>query len=203
MTSSSSKKPTLKSDFRDAFDLNIQFPKYAEYHHNKLNQMIHIVFVPLILWTAMVWFANVPAFASWGLDAYLPLNLSLLLTLVYAGYYIILEPQTGLMFMPILLTMCSTANAFQRADLGGELSPNVAAGLLHASSWVFQFLGHGLAERRAPALFDNLLQALVLAPFFVFFELLFSVGYKPKLAADFEKITVKRIAAWKASSKKD
>lgn len=31
------------------------------------------------------------------------------------------------------------------------------AGLLHGVSWIAQFLGHGLAEKRAPALLDNLL----------------------------------------------
>jgi uncharacterized membrane protein YGL010W len=31
------------------------------------------------------------------------------------------------------------------------------AGILNAVSWVAQFLGHGLAEGRAPALLDNLL----------------------------------------------
>lgn len=31
------------------------------------------------------------------------------------------------------------------------------AGVLHGVSWVAQFLGHGVAEKRAPALLDNLL----------------------------------------------
>ncbi len=31
------------------------------------------------------------------------------------------------------------------------------AALLHVGSWIAQFLGHGLAEKRAPALLDNLL----------------------------------------------
>lgn len=36
-------------------------------------------------------------------------------------------------------------------------------------------------EGRAPALLDNLLQAAVLAPFFVFIEVLFKFGYRPEL----------------------
>lgn len=31
------------------------------------------------------------------------------------------------------------------------------AGTIHAVCWIAQFLGHGVAEKRAPALFDNLL----------------------------------------------
>ncbi len=37
------------------FDFNHQFVKYGEFHANRINQAIHIVFVPTILWTAQVW----------------------------------------------------------------------------------------------------------------------------------------------------
>lgn len=52
---------------------------------------------------------------------------------------------------------------------------------LHVFSWLAQFYGHGVHERRAPALLDNLLQALVLAPFFVAFEIAFFLGYRKDL----------------------
>jgi uncharacterized membrane protein YGL010W len=48
--------------------------------------------------------------------------------------------------------MLLTATAFsQRPDAMAKAS------LLHGTSWIAQFLGHGLAEKRAPALLDNLL----------------------------------------------
>lgn len=37
------------------------------------------------------------------------------------------------------------------------------ASTLHGISWIAQFLGHGLAEKRAPALLDNLLGGKPLA----------------------------------------
>jgi 2-hydroxy fatty acid dioxygenase len=77
------------------------------------------------------------------------------------------------------------------------------AGLVHVSCWIAQFLGHGLAEGRAPALLDNLVGgrfnhiicyilfiyndfvaffiAIVLAPFFVHLEVLFFFGYRPEM----------------------
>lgn len=78
------------------------------------------------------------------------------------------------------------------------------AALLHAVSWIAQFVGHGFAEKRAPALLDNLIgglfsltpninlisscpyspssnAAVVLAPFFVHLEVLFMLGYWPEL----------------------
>lgn len=40
------------------------------------------------------------------------------------------------------------------------------AAALNALSWIMQFLGHGLAEKRAPALFDNLVGGMF-APTFI------------------------------------
>lgn len=87
------------------------------------------------------------------------------------------------------------------------------AGLLHGVSWIAQFLGHGLAEKRAPALLDNLVggrlvllsscsmslsmftfAAVVLAPFFVHLELLFGLGYKPELHKRIQNDVGKEIA---------
>ncbi|KAL8130306.1 hypothetical protein V2J09_019461 [Rumex salicifolius] len=46
--------------------------------------------------------------------------------------------------------------------------------------WTFQFLGHGVFEKRAPALLDNLSQAFLMAPFFVLLEALeLFFGYEP------------------------
>ena len=68
------------------------------------------------------------------------------------------------------------------------------AGAVHVFCWLAQFYGHGVHEGRAPALLDNLLGgmssrvdevranlttpriALVLAPLFVHYEVLFVLG---------------------------
>lgn len=55
------------------------------------------------------------------------------------------------------------------------------AGGINVACWIAQFIGHGKFEGRAPALLDNLVQAVFLAPFFVWFEILFSLGYRPEL----------------------
>ncbi|GAB4860776.1 hypothetical protein Ancab_035939 [Ancistrocladus abbreviatus] len=46
--------------------------------------------------------------------------------------------------------------------------------------WTSQFIGHGVFEKRAPALLDNLAQAFLMAPFFVLLEALERFfGYEP------------------------
>ena len=58
---------------------------------------------------------------------------------------------------------------------------NTIAIAVHVVSWVAQFLGHGKYEGRKPALLDNLVQALFLAPLFVWYEVLFKMGFYKKL----------------------
>lgn len=64
-------------------------------------------------------------------------------------------------------------------------------------SWLFQFVGHGAFEKRAPALLDNLVQALLLAPLFVWMELLFFLGYRPELRSRLDKAVETEIARFK------
>jgi len=51
---------------------------------------------------------------------------------------------------------------------------------------VFQFIGHGVFEGRAPSLFDSFFQSLILAPLFVLMEVMFILGYKPALAKELD-----------------
>lgn len=46
-------------------------------------------------------------------------------------------------------------------------------------------------------MFDNLFQSFVLAPFFVFLEVLFHIGYRPQLRKQINNETGKRILAYK------
>ena len=54
--------------------------------------------------------------------------------------------------LPVAAATLLTATAF--ASRPGSLP---IAELIHVSCWVAQFYGHGVHERRAPALLDNLL----------------------------------------------
>jgi uncharacterized membrane protein YGL010W len=66
--------------------------------------------------------------------------------------------------------------------------------------WAAQFIGHFIFEHRAPAFVDSLLQALLLAPLFVFMELLFLIGYRPALCRRLRERTKGNVNAWKLSN---
>ncbi len=62
-----------------------------------------------------------------------------------------------------------------------------------------QFYGHGVHEGRSPALLDNLSQAVVMAPFFVYIETLMWAGLLPEFRKAVAPGVASSIAAWKAS----
>ncbi|KAJ3031494.1 UNVERIFIED_CONTAM: hypothetical protein HDU68_003434 [Siphonaria sp. JEL0065] len=148
------------------FSFKDQYCSYAEYHNNTTNRLIHTIFVPTLIWTALVMItANVTPFAAWAGDAYgVPLNLSFVLATIYASYYTILHPVIGGFGGFMIYAAFYTSNIFvlQGKALTGIQPVHFALGL-HIVAWLIQFVGHGVFEKRAPALLDNLLQELQLA----------------------------------------
>ncbi len=127
---------------------------------------------------------------------YLPPKLSTIVALFYSTLYILMEPVAGGMLAPLLILGTALANRLQSTY--GATANNWAIGV-HVASWIAQFVGHGVFEGRAPALFDNLVQALFLAPFFVWMEVLFYFGYRPELRARLESAVGKEIAKFRQS----
>jgi len=169
--------------FSDLFSIDKQFTFYGAYHTNKVNILIHILCVPLILWSfqAFVVPYHLPSFFPayhHAINDYMVFetNYATLLAVAYLAYYLLLEPVAALLYAPQMILMVLTATAF------GNNPGNTAAIIsIHVICWIAQFIGHGLAEKRAPALLDNLLGAIVLAPFFVHLEILFGLGYRPAM----------------------
>jgi len=166
------------------FDVDTQLTFYGAYHSNKVNVFIHICCVPLIMWSAQAMIAPVgtPDFfpeIHYVFHKYLifDFNWPAVQALVYILYYMILEPVAALLYVPQMTISLLTATAIQYHCP----SFMAYAGALHAITWILQFYGHGVHEKRAPALLDNLIGALVLAPLFVHLELLFKVGYRPDM----------------------
>ena len=97
-----------------------------------------------------------------------------------ALYYVQLTARAGLPLVGLGAGACVVAlwrgaEAFIAAR-GGFANAWRPALALHVVAWVMQFVGHGVFEGRAPALLDNLFDALVMAPLFVFIEATFWLG---------------------------
>ncbi|PBL02746.1 DUF962-domain-containing protein [Armillaria gallica] len=166
----------------DVFNINKQFTFYGVYHRNPINVAIHMICVPMILWTGLVMGTNLPSTMFPPIhivfNDYLAfdLNWASVVAGCFLFYYYTLEPLAAFMYTPEMALITLTALKFaHRPD------HMAVSGALHAFAWIAQFVGHGFAEKRAPALMDNILGAAVLAPFFVHLELLYKLGYRPEL----------------------
>lgn len=95
-----------------------------------------------------------------------------------------MEPVAGAMLAPFLVGGAAYGNHL--TSTYGKSANQISAGV-QAFCWILQFIGHGKFEGRAPALLDNLVQAFFLAPFFVFLEVLFMLGYRPELKSRLDK----------------
>jgi 2-hydroxy fatty acid dioxygenase len=125
----------------------------------------------------------------------LDLNLGTLAALLWGGLYVLLEPVAGTLLAVICLVTTAFCSSMRTAY---PVTTNQAALVTHITCWLLQFLGHGAFEGRAPALLDNLLQAIFLAPLFVWLELLFMLGYRPELQKRVEKAVQVEIAKFRA-----
>jgi uncharacterized membrane protein YGL010W len=105
-----------------------------------------------------------------------------------------MEPVAGTLAAPLILS--ATAYSNHLLHLFGSTA-NKWAIAVHVVCWIAQFVGHGKFEGRAPALLDNLVQALFLAPLFVWLEILFFFGYRPELKGRLDKAVVAEIAKFR------
>jgi len=160
-----------------------QYISYAAHHNNRVNILIHLICVPLILWSGSV--VSIYAFGAIITTSTVPVlrpvidplggvTVALLWMLGNLIFYLTLEPIASTLLAPILLGIVYLANSFLHTN---SSSLSVAVGV-HIFSWVAQFIGHGVYEKRRPKLLDNVIQAFSLAPLFVWLEILFYFGYR-------------------------
>ncbi|KAI6128505.1 hypothetical protein EDD16DRAFT_1892599, partial [Pisolithus croceorrhizus] len=208
------------------FDVRKQLAFYGAYHSHPVNILIHIFGVPAILWSAFVLFTQLPPPAflppiKYVFNNYMVFeaNAPALTAAFYIIYYFILDPVAASLYTPQMALMLLTATAYAQRPDGIR-----NAIIVHVSAWIAQFIGHGFAEGRAPALLDNVLggtwsiniilkvhtltnhfSAFVLAPFFVHLELLFKIGYRPELQKQLKSdvgIEIARIRREKAEKRR-
>lgn len=182
-----------------ALNLEKQLLFYGQYHKDPINVTIHMIFVPLILATAVTLLTNTPSvlpIPQWLTIPYLPPNLGTITAFLYSSLYVLMEPVAGTMIAPVILGFAALGNSLTTSY---GATANMWAVGLHISAWIAQFIGHGKFEGRAPALLDNLVQALFLAPLFVWLEFLFGLGYRPELQARLEAGVEKELAKYRKS----
>ncbi|KAL6319053.1 hypothetical protein AAG906_001526 [Vitis piasezkii] len=168
------------------FDLERHFAFYGAYHSDPVNVFLHMLFVWPLFFTALVLFYFTPSFFILPQIGLLPsgfnhtflLNFGFLFTLIYSLFYVLLDKKAGCL-AALLCFSCWVGSSFLASYLGFSLAWKVVLAS-QLFCWTGQFIGHGVFEKRAPALLDNLAQAFIMAPFFVLLEALqTTIGYEP------------------------
>ena len=167
-------------------DMNYMVYQYGIYHNDKVNQLIHIVFVPIIIYTWYVMMCHLKMFPNVSLGFEIPIfgdqiGGGFWINAVVSGGYFLVDWKTAmgvaLWYWPAMVYGNYTwMNHSHEIYFGYHQFWFMNA--VNIFSWVMQFIGHALFEKRAPAILDNLGFAL-LAPFFITFEVMNTVfGFK-------------------------
>mmetsp|Transcript_30189 Transcript_30189/g.34561 ORF Transcript_30189/g.34561 Transcript_30189/m.34561 type:complete len:150 (-) Transcript_30189:64-513(-) len=134
------------------------------------------------------------------------LDVGLILVTFISFVYIYIEPVTGVTSAVIYNLMYYFGMEHwkvHRDDTDFICGVSYFSFLLYLQgfAWITQFVGHGVFEKRAPALLSNLLTVFV-APDFVVIEIFYFLGYNKKAIDECQVIIDKDIAEfWKSKEK--
>jgi uncharacterized membrane protein YGL010W len=112
--------------------LKAHFTDYAAFHGTPGNRACHYVGIPLIVLSLFAMLSAVPLFTAGGYTV----TLAEVLLLGATAYYLTLDP-----VLAVVMLAVSAAS--------------IVVG------WIFQFIGHYVYEKRAPAFYRNLAHLLV------------------------------------------
>ena len=127
--------------------LRAHFADYAAFHGTPGNRACHFVGIPLIVVSLFALLAAVPLLSLDGVTV----TLAEVLLAATTVYYLTLDPVLAAFMLAVSVVM----------DLVGRRIPLGVALVLFVVGWIFQFVGHYVYEKRAPAFYRNLAHLLV------------------------------------------
>ena len=192
----------LKTCFVDFGNVETALAFYGTFHREPLNQMIHFVGVPIILWTLIIVNSHIvlPGSVILKLPGIPPhyLSMGTCWMLMYAVFYPYIDGVGAMLHAPLLYTYYATAVRWTAKDQEAfmmeskEKMPSwMGTGkllgwscMLHVLSWYVQIHpGHKIIEGASPAVMANLGGALIAAPLFAFYEGIWFAGLRHGLHA--------------------
>jgi uncharacterized membrane protein YGL010W len=186
------------TNYNDKSQLN-KFQKfffdYGRYHRNPINILIHLIFIPLITLTFFLMFDHL-SFKVLTLK----FNIFYIIYGFWVPIYIYTDFITGLITSALypLLYLYTKDVSFE--IFGFSYIHSII--LLHIFGWIVQFIGHGVFEKRKPALMDNPI-LMFNAPVFVLIEILYWLGYKKEEIQETFKFIDADIKEFKNSKKQN
>ena len=132
--------------------LDALWADYAEHHRAGGNKLCHMLGIPLIIAGLLGMTLEIPHFRLGGFEA----DWAMVLVAVAAVVYLWLDARLGAAMIAADVVLYLMAR---------RINWQVALGAF-VVGWIFQFIGHGVYEKRAPAFSKNLAH-LVVGPLWV------------------------------------
>jgi uncharacterized membrane protein YGL010W len=127
--------------------LRSQFADYAAFHTTPGNQACHYVGIPLIVFTLVALLTHASVATLGGFT----LTLAEITVVAVTAWCLTLDVP-----LAFVMLVATAASAFL-----GRSVPVLGALVLFVLGWVFQFVGHYVYEKKAPAFYKNLTHLLV------------------------------------------
>ena len=165
------------SDKEKCIDMTYMVFNYGKFHNNVVNQVIHVIFVPIIVYTWYVMMCHLIPPLMLGFD------IPIFGDRIGGGFWINIFVSVAYFFVDWQVAAGVAMWYWPAMVLGNYTWMHHGhetywgyhqfwfMNAVNIFSWTTQFIGHGVFEKRAPAILDNLGFAL-LAPFFITFEVM-------------------------------
>ena len=190
----------LKTCLMDFGDAETALAFYGTYHREPMNQFIHFVGVPIILWTLIICSSHLvlPGSLLVKIPGIQPhyCTMAVPWVLLYAAFYLSVDAVGTLLYAPLLYAYYATAVRWTANDQAVSVENSKDkkpswmgtgkllrwSSILHFLSWYVQIHpGHKIVEGASPAVMANVGGALVAAPLFAFYEGVWFLGLRQGL----------------------
>ena len=130
---------------------------YQSFHKNYYNQLIHVVGIPSIVWAVFLYSHR---FNTW---------FGRVSTLLYSSYMLKYFNVDKPRFLRIaLFYYMLLKHSFNKySSLNKNDSRNLAIKVF-SLGWILQFIGHGVFEKKAPALLNGFTKSITIGPYFAY-----------------------------------
>lgn len=146
---------------------------YSRDHQHSINQFLHCICVPLLVWSALALMWTIPVPQAWfrpGSWAVLAIVLS------FTWYWKHSRRLAAALLIVLVIFALSCAWLFQQAGPARLLQLGIAVFVV---AWIGQFIGHLIEGRRPSFLTD--LAYLLIGPAWLMDKLLHRLGFKETL----------------------
>ncbi len=156
-----------------------QMSFYEAYHKNPWNKATHFIGIPSIIFSILIPMGWISVeIGGYGITA------AMVFVAIVLAYYYALDAALAIGMTLFIVPVLYAAHLAAQWPYGAGMALFL---IFFVGGWIFQLIGHGMFEKRRPALTDNLFQMFI-GPIFMVAEVYFLLGFKQELHAEVKRL---------------